>query len=246
LRGDAIRILTSLALSVLILTIAPAAEPFDDLKGELEKQLRLELEICPDGMLGPNAVDFHLWCGSYEGESKKFRSLWARAMNRIRSLQLEPDSGWEQIGDGLLRFRFLRYDMAGMVLHYAEQGVIVIGLDKGPISCEEAGLAGRIERGEFTGEKTPGAVSPVRIKHVWPDYPLSARQRRLNGNVVLEVIVTKEGAISEICVAEARPDHGGFKQSAVEAVRQWRYEPGTLDGEVVAFHMQVTVSFTLQ
>jgi len=226
-------------------SIAPAAEPFYELKGKLEEHLRIELETCPERMLGPNALDFVQWCGNYGGDPAKFRSLWSRAMNRIRPLHLEPDSGWEQLADGLRRFKFLRYDAQGLILHYTDKGVIVIGLDKGTISCEEAGLAGRGERGDFTTEKTPGATPPEKIHDIFPEYPLRARQRRLSGNVVLEVIITPEGTVRDICVAEAGPPSGGFSKAAVEAVRQWRYTPGVLDGKAVAFHMQVKVSFTL-
>ena len=75
-----------------------AAEPFVDLKANMEKYLRIELESCPEGMLGPTAVDYVQWCGNFEGEPESFRRLWVRTMNRIRSLQMEPHSDWENMG----------------------------------------------------------------------------------------------------------------------------------------------------
>ena len=240
------RLIILAAVLALPGSAAFAAEPFADLRNNLQNHLRIELETCPEGMLGPNQADFILWCGSYDGSPKEFRSLWARAMSRIRAFQLEPESGWEKLGNGLSRFTFWRFDMPGMVLHYSEQGVVVIGLDQGPAFCSEVGLEGRKESGKYSTTETPGVVTPVRLDKEFPDYPLEARQKRLDGKVVLEGIVTTDGTVRQLCVTEATPNLRGFRKSAVESVRRWRYKPGTLNGEPVPFHWRVVVSFTIQ
>jgi TonB family protein len=236
----------ALLLSIGVLPVTVATEPFSGLKAELEERLQIELEACPDGMLGPNDLDYLLWCGNYNGKPKKFPSLWSKTIFRIQALQREePDSGWTKLGDERKRFNFWYRDTPGMVLHYGDQGLIILGLDMGTLSCGEAGRGGRGENGRIADFTTPGVVGPGRIYHIPPDYPLGERQHRMHGDVVLEVIVTKKGTVNGICVAEAKPDYAGFKKEAVEAVRKWRYKPAVLDGRPVDFHMRVEISFSI-
>lgn len=92
-------------------------------------------------------------------------------------------------------------------------------------------------------ETGPVRVSPGQgpglIKRVEPHYPPVAQSARLEGVVVLDAIIDKEGRVVDIKVLrEANPM---FTQSAVAALRQWRYTPGPRD--VI---LTVTVSFTLR
>ncbi len=78
-----------------------------------------------------------------------------------------------------------------------------------------------------------GAITPPRvIKEVKPSYTTDALLRRVQGTVVLELIVTSDGCASQIRVIRSL-DPGGLDQQAVAATAQWQFEPGRLAGTPV-------------
>jgi periplasmic protein TonB len=80
------------------------------------------------------------------------------------------------------------------------------------------------------------------LHRVQPDYPLLARQVRVQGQVVLRAMISREGTIENLQVLSGHPM---LVQAAVNAVRQWRYRPYVLNGEPVEVETQVTVNFHL-
>jgi periplasmic protein TonB len=80
------------------------------------------------------------------------------------------------------------------------------------------------------------------VYRVQPDYPALARQVRIQGQVVLRAMISREGAIENLQVLSGHPM---LVQAAVDAVRQWRYRPYVLNGEAVEVETQVTVNFVL-
>ena len=80
------------------------------------------------------------------------------------------------------------------------------------------------------------------VHRVQPDYPVLARQVRVQGRVVLRAMISREGAIENLQVLSGSPM---LVQAAVDAVRQWRYRPYVLNGEPVEVETQVTVNFVL-
>ena len=81
------------------------------------------------------------------------------------------------------------------------------------------------------------------IKKVQPIYPVSAKQAHIQGQVQLDVKISKEGEPYDIHVISAPSDD--LAQSAIEAVQQWRYRPTLLNGEPVAIDTVVNVNYTL-
>ena len=80
------------------------------------------------------------------------------------------------------------------------------------------------------------------IHKVQPDYPPLARQARIQGSVVLQAVISREGTIENLQVLSGHPM---LVPSALTAVRQWRYRPYFLNGEPVEVETQVTVNFVL-
>jgi protein TonB len=79
-----------------------------------------------------------------------------------------------------------------------------------------------------------------------PAYPERARASRAGGNVILQLIVRADGTVGDIEVLRcSRPDMG-FEESAMRAVKQWRYAPATQDGLPVEVYFTVFVEFKLQ
>ena len=80
------------------------------------------------------------------------------------------------------------------------------------------------------------------IKKVTPNYPQLAKQARIQGTVVLQAEISKEGTIQNLQLISGHPM---LAPAAIEAVKQWRYKPYLLNGEPVAVETQVVVNFSL-
>ncbi len=80
------------------------------------------------------------------------------------------------------------------------------------------------------------------ILRVQPLYPPLARQARIQGQVVLRAVISRAGAMENLQVLSGHPM---LVQSAIDAVKQWRYRPYSLNGEAMEVETQVTVNFVL-
>lgn len=88
-----------------------------------------------------------------------------------------------------------------------------------------------------------GTIQAARvINQPQPIYPVLAVQARIQGNVVLHAIIDKEGSVSELQVISGDPR---LVKAALDAVRQWRYQPTLLNGNSVEVETTITVSFVL-
>lgn len=88
-----------------------------------------------------------------------------------------------------------------------------------------------------------GVTQGMVVKRVQPTYPQMAKIARVQGAVVLAAVIGKDGAIQNLhVVSTASPL---LNQSAIDAVKQWRYRPYILNGEPVEVDTTVTVNFTL-
>lgn len=80
------------------------------------------------------------------------------------------------------------------------------------------------------------------IYRVQPQYPVLARQARVQGVVLLRAVISRDGKIENLQVISGHPL---LVKSAEDAVQQWRYRPYYLNNEPVEVETQVTVNFTL-
>jgi len=87
-----------------------------------------------------------------------------------------------------------------------------------------------------------GVVSGLKVREVKPVYPPIAKTARVQGNVVLQAEISKEGTIQNLRVLSGPPL---LIQSALDAVKQWRYRPYVLNGEPVEVETTITVMFSL-
>ena len=87
-----------------------------------------------------------------------------------------------------------------------------------------------------------GVTAGMLTHKVQPTYPPLARQARIQGAVVLQAEISKEGAIQNLSLISGHPM---LAPAAIDAVKQWRYRPYILNGEPVAVETQITVNFTL-
>lgn len=91
--------------------------------------------------------------------------------------------------------------------------------------------------------KLGGNVQAAKlITQPQPVYPALARQARITGNVVLHAIIGKDGTVQQLEVVSGHPL---LVQSALDAVKNWRYQPTTLNGDPVEVDTTITVIFGL-
>ena len=83
------------------------------------------------------------------------------------------------------------------------------------------------------------------MAEVRPKYTNDALRRKVQGTVVLELIVTRDGRPSHIRVTQSL-DRGGLDEEAIAAVQQWRFEPGRLAGTPVDVSVIVMLDFCIR
>lgn len=95
---------------------------------------------------------------------------------------------------------------------------------------------------------TGGVSMPEVIPEskVTPDYPELARVARIEGRVILQAVILKDGTVAEIEILNCNRPNMGFEESAIQAVRQWRYQPAKQGGRPVDVYFTVRVDFDLQ
>jgi protein TonB len=99
-----------------------------------------------------------------------------------------------------------------------------------------------------TGPLIPGiggVSDPQLITRIDPEYPELARRARIQGKVILRAIIHKDGSVGDVEVLKEPAANLGFSESAVQAVRQWRYRPATQNGRPVDVYFTVVVTYTL-
>ena len=133
-----------------------------------------------------------------------------------------------------------------------------LGTDAGPYipagGSDPHGLPGLFSSGTqpiLPTAPLPVVAHPLRLSHisegnlirkVQPTYPALARSARIQGTVVLQAIISKQGTIENLTVVTGHPM---LAPAAIEAVRQWRYRPYILNSEPVEVETQITVNFSL-
>src|SRR5262249_55501560 len=109
--------------------------------------------------------------------------------------------------------------------------------------------------GESAKPREIGVQAPQRIRQggsvqqtmlvaqVKPIYPPDAKAARIQGIVILETLISKEGDVQSINVISGHPM---LQQAAIDAVSQWKYKPTLLNGEPVEVVTTITVNFAFQ
>jgi TonB family protein len=102
-------------------------------------------------------------------------------------------------------------------------------------SAGSAGVAGQAGSGPV---RLGSGGNLTLLKRVTPIYPVLMQSARMTGHVVLDAIIHPDGTIGEITVLQSTND--AFAQSAIAAVKQWRYTAPGFEGILT-----VSVNFTL-
>jgi protein TonB len=104
------------------------------------------------------------------------------------------------------------------------------------------GTGGGTGGGPYRGGS--GIEPPRLLREVKAQYTEDARRRGTRGDVILEIVVNRDGTVGDVSVR--RGLGAGLDQSAIDAVRQWRFAPARRLGEPVDVLVEVAVEFTLR
>jgi protein TonB len=89
-----------------------------------------------------------------------------------------------------------------------------------------------------------GDVKPAKmISSVRPVYPSLARSQHVSGDVKIDALIDVNGRVTSMKVISGPTL---LHQAAMDALRQWKYQPATLDGKPVPMHLTITLQFRVQ
>ncbi|MFZ0595084.1 MAG: energy transducer TonB [Bryobacteraceae bacterium] len=86
--------------------------------------------------------------------------------------------------------------------------------------------------------------APHVVENIEPEYTKDAKARKIQGTVVLHLVISADGLPENIKVTRSLDP--GLDEKAVEAVTQWRFAPATKNGEAVAVEATIEVNFRLK
>lgn len=86
--------------------------------------------------------------------------------------------------------------------------------------------------------------APVKISAPQPQYTEIARKARIQGVVIVQAIINKQGEVTNVKVLKGLPM--GLSEEAVKAIKRWTFKPATLNGKPVDVYYNLTVNFRLQ
>jgi periplasmic protein TonB len=91
-----------------------------------------------------------------------------------------------------------------------------------------------------------GVSIPRIVREVRPDYTSDAMRAKIQGQVILEAVVMPDGTVGRVEVVRSLDSVFGLDQEAMKAARQWRFVPGTRQGQPVAVLVTIEMTFTLR
>ncbi|MGB6495839.1 MAG: TonB family protein [Candidatus Acidiferrum sp.] len=131
----------------------------------------------------------------------------------------------------------------------ASQGdqVVAPTLATGTSNASPEGIGSGLAAGDSKQPAIPapigGDVKPaVMISHVAPRYPALALSQHVTGDVVIDALIDATGRVTAMTVISGPTL---LHQAAKDALRQWKYQPASLDGKAVSMHLTVTLQFRM-
>lgn len=144
-------------------------------------------------------------------------------------------------------------DEAAGAVEGGQVGGVVGGQAGGIVGGQLGGVVGGQLGGQLGGQvggtgdmpvRVGGNVKPpVAVTRVEPLYTEAARRARIQGLVIIEAVIDRQGNVTEARVLKPLPL--GLDTAALEAVKRWKFRPGTLNGQPVPVYYNLTVNFQL-
>lgn len=217
------------ALLLCMAASAHAADPLIDRlgdsatelkKGDYAKALKIDERLIDDmvNRLGPG-----------DAESKWFSVAVAHKAMALAGLHRDDDAIWYWHAAVNLYPSIAQSDMSmfGAPAEFLKQHPLKERVDVTPVRSAQ------------------GIQPPKTIKRVEPLYPASARMFRVSGIAILECVIDKSGAVRDIYLRRGLPAPT-MTYCAMEALRQWKFEPATLDGKPIDVLFNLTFNYKLR
>lgn len=137
-----------------------------------------------------------------------------------------------------------------------DPAAVARGTGPGTGGGKGAGPGGEDGPGVGPGRRGPGAgfdvgggvTAPQLVREVKPVYTVAAMRAKVQGRVELDVVVRPDGSVDpgRIQVVHSLDTLFGLDGQAIDAVKQWRFRPGTYRNEPVPVRVRVELTFTLR
>jgi periplasmic protein TonB len=120
-------------------------------------------------------------------------------------------------------------------------GLPEFAIDTGSIVTDK--IIGNVDNVVMTAESVD--IKPVAGTRVPAQYPEKARKKGITGYVSFNILISAEGNVEDIRVLESSPS-GVFEESAMEALKNWKFEPAVYQGKKVKVWAKQKISFKLE
>ena len=222
----------------------PVSDPHLDAIGtQLIRAVNAEPTQCPVHLRAFGAFSIGI-CGRLPSELREEPTTVKRAIDSVLPPTQAADSAgataWTK--EGYLSYRASYVGRVPILVEFftgsmrdVPKGLVVFQYPQQFDNCKTLDGAGTVD------ESKPW-TPPSQREAPPPKYPDFARRARQEGTVVLEIVVSGDGSVSDVCVQGSTPFFD-FETAAAEAVRKWRFEPATQRGVPVSARIQVAVLF---
>jgi TonB family protein len=238
--------LASLLAGAAAMAQAPNA-PGDDASTSLRPRFPLAAVRLPEVLSDSMGVDFTPYF--HQSVLPILRRNWH---SMVREKGLAPSTAWKVVAeftilnDGTLNDLKLAESSGDSEADQAALEAITSSAPFAALPAEFKGesLVLRCHLDVFFPNMAPNGVTPPRLIHdVVPEFSDEARRKKIQGIVTLTLVVGTDGQATDIQVV-SKLGHG-LDEKAVEAVKQWRFQPAIKDGNPVAQKITADVSFHL-
>jgi protein TonB len=172
------------------------------------------------------------------------KSPQSAAVPSATQVQVQPPAKKPALGE--VRLAAPKVNGGGAKLSADEPGIALNGTEAAPTATLGEFAAGNSKQPVAPVEPLPvgGDVNPAKLlSSVSPVYPQLAKTQHVSGDVKVDALIDANGRVTTMKVI-AGPTL--LQQAAMDALRQWKYQPATLDGKPVPMHLTVTLQFRLQ
>jgi TonB family protein len=170
----------------------------------------------------------------------------ASATERISRPPAEPEPKKPALGEVHLASPTINRRAASQ-----EEGSEAPNISAGSADANAGGMEAGLAPGSGKQPAAPEVPLPIGgdvksaklISSVSPTYPLLAKNQHISGDVLIDALIDANGHVTTMKVISGPTL---LHQSAMAALRLWKYQPATLDGKPVPMHLTVTLQFRLQ
>ena len=202
---------------------------FKDLKVPDEAAIRLGMEKQRQAM---DKLQVQMNSPEWKAQMDEVRKLDQATINAMLArARTQQEKAMEQLRSSAIRRQI-------------EQARLMARVEPPPMPPAEMPPAPLLQQdANSTLKVAPAVIAGNKIGGLNPVYPPAAKEKRIQGPVVLHAIIDKAGHVETIQVVSSPDDQ--LSKSAVDAVQTWIYKPYLLNGNPMAVETMVTVTFSL-